>query len=916
MLRRFRVAPGVAISVKAAPSHESSSTGLKLQPLQTFDVDEQRQVGRQTFLHLADGSGWAFVFNRRTGTVVAEDQGSTPSASSSAARFRVAPGVVISVKAEPSHDSRSTGLQLQPLQEFVVMERRRVPNVRRDGGEQVFLRLEGDVGWAFIFNRRTGAVVATEADVSATAGQQHRSPQQQQTQQAQLVHCPGCHSVIAPPPGCVQCICPHCQQMMQIPEAPAPLPPQRNRGGREAEGAESEAGRRAARRAAMRRQERAAVDQHSSAVSCPHCANIILPPPGSDQCRCPHCSGVMALSSDTQRQALRAREQGGGGGGAEAGEAGTGTGGCGAGGAMSPDAQGDGAAAAGGATTSEATPLVDATRHSWIKHISVQTNRVRWLPRSKGKVRSAAFVAPAAGAAEATGTSAKAGAVAERGMEGGMEGGTVASFSIKDMKQLLAEGGISAADCIEREDLVRRLGEHGVAVEVASSSVGYVRRIGVGGCGDASSMTWVLASEGYSLVLPAEGSRAAAAPSPTYLRELKQLVGFDFEQKREWFVQSMGQLRLPPERGANQLTVRRAHLLEDAIAGFQALVRKGGSDELRKPLQVVFAGEEGLDAGGVAREFFHLVSKQLFNVDLGLFSFAGTDNVTYQINPQSGAANEDHLLWFRFAGQLLGRALLDGHVVEANLCLPLYRHILGAPLTLRELEFMDGDLFRSITQTLTMDAELIESLCVDFTTTVECFGEHRTVELKPGGGDIVVAATNVEEWAQLQLRYRCFDAIRVQLHALLSGIYSVVPQHLLFVFDCQELELLMCGLPEIDVAEWQRHTLYRGAYSASHQVVKWFWQAVEEFSAEERARLLQFVTGTSRVPSQGFGALQSHSGQVCPFTIVSISKSESILPRSHTCFNRIDLPMYSSHDELDRFVGMITHMDVTGFNME
>jgi len=718
-------------------------------------------------------------------------------------------------------------------------------------------------------------------------------------------------------------MCPHCEQVMQVP-ASEPAPPSRRRQQQQQEeqqqqqqqqrrGAAADvddggAAARATRRALRRQQER---EQLVGAVNCPHCAMVVMPPPNCDRCRCPHCTGVMGLTATTQAEIQRAHT-------------GAATGGTATGVAEEderrPGDRGGGGGAGAPATAGEATPLVvDASRHSWIKHISVQTNAVRWLVRSKGSAKSGAFVAGAEhhdhrsaplAEAEAGGQAGQAGA----GDEGGE--GSVASLTIKDMKQVLTEGGVSVAGCIERKDLVRRLGEHGVAAEVPATSVGYVRRMGGAG-GDASDMTWVLASEGFPLVLPAAGSRAGApAPSPTYLRELRRLGGCDFEQKRQWFETSMRQLRLPPERGASRLEVRRAHLLEDAIAGFQALVRHGGEDELRKPLQFSFHGEEGLDAGGVAREFFHLVSKALFNVDLGLFSFAGTDNVTYNINAQSGAANEDHLLWFRFAGQLLGRALLDGHVVEANLCLPLYRHVLGAPLTLRELEYMDGELHRSIHQVLEMDPELIESLCVDFSTTVEVFGEHRTVELKPGGADITVSGANVEEWAALQLRYRCFDAIRAQLHALLAGIYSIVPQHLLFVFDCQELELLLCGLPQIDVQEWRRCTLYRGEYSAEHQVIRWFWQAVGEFSDEERARLLQFATGTSRVPSQGFGALQSHSGQVCPFTIVPIQKSESILPRSHTCFNRIDLPVYSSHNELDRFLGMITHMDVTGFNME
>ena len=336
------------------------------------------------------------------------------------------------------------------------------------------------------------------------------------------------------------------------------------------------------------------------------------------------------------------------------------------------------------------------------------------------------------------------------------------------------------------------------------------------------------------------------------------------------------------------------------------------------PTTIVCHMREGGDAGGVAREFYHEVSRALFNVDAGLFAFAGTDACTYQINPWSGAAAEDHLAYFRFAGLLMGKALLDGHHLDANLTAPLYRHMLGAPLTIREIEYIDAEVYGSIERVLHMaqEGEDIECLCLDFTTTYEVFGRKEVVELKPGGRSIEVTAANVEEWAQLQLRHRLFGAIEAQLGALLHALYSVVPQHLLFVFDTQELELLLCGLPAIDVDDWIANTAYTGEYSATHRVIRWFWQSIRDFSAEERARLLQFATGTSRVPAQGFCALQSRDGVVCPFTIAPIAKHDSIVPRAHTCFNRIDLPLYASHNELDRFLGMVTQMDVTGFQME
>ena len=102
---------------------------------------------------------------------------------------------------------------------------------------------------------------------------------------------------------------------------------------------------------------------------------------------------------------------------------------------------------------------------------------------------------------------------------------------------------------------------------------------------------------------------------------------------------------------------------------------------------------------------------------------------------------------------------------------------------------------------------------------------------------------------------------------------------------------MLNGLPQIDIEDWKTHTEYKGQYTKNHKIIEWFWQTVSDFTAEERAKLLQFATGTSRVPAAGFGALQSYDGNLRLFCITSVEKTECIYPKSHTCFNRIDLPM-------------------------
>ena len=213
----------------------------------------------------------------------------------------------------------------------------------------------------------------------------------------------------------------------------------------------------------------------------------------------------------------------------------------------------------------------------------------------------------------------------------------------------------------------------------------------------------------------------------------------------------------------------------------------------------------------------------------------------------------------------------------------------------------------------------VADLWLDFTTTEQQFGETKVVELKEGGEGIDLNNDNRSEYVELMLKRAVFDRIKEQLAHFLKGLYDVIPQGLLSVFDFKELELLICGLPHIDVQDWYHNTGYAGAFAdkgTRHKVIKWFWELVESFDEEQRARLLQFATGTSRVPVQGFAVLQGYDGNVRRFTIDSLKQSKLLLPHAHTCFNRIDLPVYKSKAELEKYINMAISMELTGFGQD
>jgi len=162
------------------------------------------------------------------------------------------------------------------------------------------------------------------------------------------------------------------------------------------------------------------------------------------------------------------------------------------------------------------------------------------------------------------------------------------------------------------------------------------------------------------------------------------------------------------------------------------------------------------------------------------------------------------------------------------------------------------------------------------------------------------------------VEYRITKRVQEQYTAFMEGFNELIPQELINVFDERELELLIGGISEIDVDDWAKFTDYRG-YSTDDQVIKWFWQCIRSWPPERKSRLLQFVTGTSRIPVNGFKDLQGSDGPR-RFTIEK-SGDPSQLPKSHTCFNRIDLPPYTDYQSLEQKLTLAVE-ETVGFGQE
>ncbi|KDP41504.1 hypothetical protein JCGZ_15911 [Jatropha curcas] len=383
----------------------------------------------------------------------------------------------------------------------------------------------------------------------------------------------------------------------------------------------------------------------------------------------------------------------------------------------------------------------------------------------------------------------------------------------------------------------------------------------------------------------------------------------DFDNKRSHF-RSKIKHQHDHHQSPLRISVRRAYILEDSYNQ----LRMRSTQDLKGRLTVHFQGEEGIDAGGLTREWYQLLSRVIFDKGALLFTTVGNES-TFQPNPNSVYQTE-HLSYFKFVGRVVGKALFDGQLLDVHFTRSFYKHILGVKVTYHDIEAIDPDYFKNLKWMLENDI----SDCLDLTFSIDADEEklilyERTEvtdhELIPGGRNIKVTEENKHQYVDLVTEHRLTTAIRPQINAFLDGFTELIPRELISIFNDKELELLISGLPDIDLDDMRANTEYSG-YSAASPVIQWFWEVVQGFSKEDKARLLQFVTGTSKVPLEGFSALQGISGSQ-KFQIHKAYGSPDHLPSAHTCFNQLDLPEYPSKQHLEERLLLAIHEANEGF---
>jgi hypothetical protein len=331
------------------------------------------------------------------------------------------------------------------------------------------------------------------------------------------------------------------------------------------------------------------------------------------------------------------------------------------------------------------------------------------------------------------------------------------------------------------------------------------------------------------------------------------------------------------------LEVRRAHLVEDVL---NQISKK--EKDLKKPLKVKFVGggEEGMDQGGVQKEFFQIITAQLLDQQYGMFTY-DTETRYSWINGAS-LESEKH---FELVGIVIGLALYNGVILAVNFPRLMYKRLLDEEPTLEDIKLAFPALGKGLEQMLNWtDGDVGDIFMRSFQISYEVYGQVKTYNLVENGENILVTNENREEFVKLYIHHLVIDSIKRQFTAFRRGFYKVCGGYALKMCRAEELELLISGSVELDYEELEKATEYDDGYSKDHIVIKNFWEIVHAMTYDQKKKLLMFVTASDRVPLKGLGNLT--------FVIQRNGPDTDRLPTALTCFGRLLLPEYSTKEKL------------------
>ncbi|KAL7036552.1 hypothetical protein ACKWTF_008846 [Chironomus riparius] len=338
---------------------------------------------------------------------------------------------------------------------------------------------------------------------------------------------------------------------------------------------------------------------------------------------------------------------------------------------------------------------------------------------------------------------------------------------------------------------------------------------------------------------------------------------------------------VPMQNVYSILNVSRENIVEDTIGELQRFT----SADLKKPMKVKFVGEEAEDTGGVRKEFFMLLLKDVLDTKYGMFEYYEESRcLWFSENPFEGEST------YQLVGILCGLAIYNFTIINLTFPLALYKKLLNETPEFDDMKELSPMLWKSMQSLLDYQNDDVEDVfCLSFEITRNIFGETKTIELKENGSNIPVTQANKKEYIDLYVDYIFNKSVEKQFRGFYDGFMKVCGGRVMKLFKPHELMAAIVGNEDYNWEEFEQYAEYKNGYTANDPTIRYFWEVFHELSPEDKKKFLLFLTGSDRIPIQGMKGIKIYIQPV---------QDDHCLPVAHVCASLMDLPRYSSKGKM------------------
>ncbi len=396
-----------------------------------------------------------------------------------------------------------------------------------------------------------------------------------------------------------------------------------------------------------------------------------------------------------------------------------------------------------------------------------------------------------------------------------------------------------------------------------------------------------------------------------------------FYKKRIWFRKKINSFILDNSKNNSPLVISRKNVFEETYNQFMTSTELN----LHRNIQIYFIEEVAHDAGGVEREWYSSIFKEIFSEKNSFFNEIKQKSYAQGTYFISKNVNEKYLnkkdMYYSFIGVLFAKALLDKISIPYKLNPLILKYFIYSKdnllniFIIDDIKYYDIEIYNSLKNLLNSDLDSNED--VYFTWNIN--GKEQ--ELINGGNHILVKNNNKQLFIDKVIELICFKSIEIELISLKKGFTNILSINYIKIFTIEELSFVLSGQSIINLNDWKSNTIYKGNLKEKSQIIQYFWEVLSELNNEQLLLFYKFCTGSTRIPVDGFSSLSGPRNKIMKFTIESVSSNDTNINNkcnklitAQTCFNSIILPEYKTKEEMKKAINIILENDTNYFGLE